>query len=102
MTMPRRTPQLLVSLSLALTLPLAAAPLLAAPAEASNAAELVDQNCVKCHGTEVYTRSDRKVTTLDGLKRQVNRCETSLQLQWFPEDVAAVTDYLNQQYYHFK
>jgi hypothetical protein len=102
MNKPRLISPLHLSISLALTLPLAAGSLSAAPADASNAAELVDQNCVKCHGTEVYTRADRKVTTLDGLNRQVSRCETSLQLSWFPEDVAAVASYLNQHYYHFK
>jgi hypothetical protein len=67
-----------------------------------NAQTLVGQNCVQCHGSEVYTRKDRKVTSLDGLGRQVRRCETNLQLRWFDEDVDAVTELLNRSYYHFK
>ena len=110
MTQPRRSPSFALSagLALALALPLTTGSLMAAQGEAPAAAsaakgkELVDENCIKCHGSEVYTRSDRKVTSLDGLSRQVSRCETSLGLTWFDEDVSAVTDYLNHDFYHFK
>lgn len=110
MTHPRRSPSFALSagLALALALPLTTGTLMAAQGEAPAAAptakgkELVDQNCIKCHGSEVYTRSDRKVTSLDGLSRQVSRCETSLGLTWFEEDVSAVADYLNDHFYHFK
>jgi cytochrome c553 len=68
----------------------------------NHAQTLVGQNCVQCHGSEVYTRPDRKVSSLDGLGRQVRRCETNLQLRWFDEDVDAVTDLLNRSYYRFK
>lgn len=67
--------------------------------EASDAHALHEQNCVKCHGTEVYTRPDRKVTSYEGLGRQVQRCETALGLRWFDEDIAEVTRYLNREYY---
>jgi cytochrome c553 len=67
-----------------------------------NVQTLISQNCVQCHGSEVYTRPDRKVTSLDGLGRQVRRCETTLQLRWFDEDVQGVTNYLNQSYYRFQ
>jgi len=69
--------------------------------EAPNPQALHEQNCLKCHGTEVYTRPDRKVTSYDGLSRQVSRCETALGLRWFDEDIAAMTSYLNQNYYRF-
>ncbi|MGE5153142.1 MAG: cytochrome c [Bdellovibrio bacteriovorus] len=60
---------------------------------------LHQQNCLKCHGTEIYTRPDRKVTSYEGLGRQVRRCETALGLRWFDEDIAAVTGYLNRDFY---
>ena len=69
--------------------------------EAVDAHALHEQSCVKCHGTDVYTRSDRKVTSYEGLERQVRRCETALGLRWFDEDIAAMTSYLNQKYYRF-
>jgi mono/diheme cytochrome c family protein len=67
--------------------------------EAPDPQALHEQNCVKCHGTEVYTRPDRKVTSYDGLGRQVRRCETALGLRWFDDEIAAVTSYLNREYY---
>jgi hypothetical protein len=71
-------------------------------AEHTKALGLVTEHCIKCHGSEVYTRPDRKVTSRDGLDRQVRRCETALELTWFDEDIAGVASYLNDQYYHFK
>ncbi len=67
--------------------------------EAADAHALHEKNCVKCHGTDIYTRPDRKVTSYDGLGRQVRRCETALGLRWFDEDIAGVTGYLNREYY---
>ncbi|HAJ91532.1 MAG TPA: green heme protein [Gammaproteobacteria bacterium] len=63
---------------------------------------LQQQNCMRCHDDNVYTREERRVTTLDALKHQVERCETNLNLTWFPEDVDAVTEYLNTSFYKFK
>ncbi len=88
------------------SVPIFALPLLlgAFPAmaeEAIDAHALHEQNCVKCHGTDVYTRPDRKVTSYDGLSRQVRRCETALGLRWFDEDIAAMTAYLNRDFYRF-
>lgn len=62
---------------------------------------LVDDNCVRCHGSEVYTRADRRVSTLAGLHKQVQRCEQMLGLTWFDDDIDNVAAYLNQQYYKF-
>ena len=62
---------------------------------------LIDQNCVRCHGAEIYTRSDRRVTSLPGLHKQVRRCEQMLGLTWFDEDIDNTTGYLNHQYYKF-
>ena len=86
----------------ALALPLLLGILPAAAEEtAADAHALHEQNCVKCHGTDIYTRADRKVTSYDGLGRQVRRCETALGLRWFDEDIADMTAYLNQNFYRF-
>jgi cytochrome c553 len=71
-------------------------------ADLDNGKTLVDGNCTKCHDERVYTRPDRRVTTLEGLNKQVTRCEQSLGLKWFDDDIADVAAYLNQTYYHFK
>lgn len=63
--------------------------------------QLVNENCISCHGSEVYTRKDRLVKSRPGLTTQVSRCETALGLTWFDEDVDNVADYLNREFYHF-
>ncbi len=60
---------------------------------------LHDAHCMKCHGSEVYTRTDRRITTMDGLRQQVQRCDTNLGLTWFDEEIENVSQYLNATYY---
>jgi len=63
--------------------------------------QLVDENCNSCHGSELYTRKDRLVTSRPGLTAQVKRCELALGLTWFDEDIENAAEYLNQKYYRF-
>jgi mono/diheme cytochrome c family protein len=67
-----------------------------------NAKELYEENCLSCHGSEIFTRDGRMVTSLDGLERQVQRCETALGLRWFDEDIKDVAAYLNHHFYQFE
>ncbi len=90
-------------------IPLTLLGLLASPTLASPGQELHAQNCLSCHaqafgqdGSAIYTRGDRRVSSLAGLERQVNFCQNNLGLAWFEEEVASVSEYLNQQYYHFE
>lgn len=62
---------------------------------------LYKDNCVKCHGSEVFTRPNRKIDSYAALGRQVRWCETNLELRWFDEDIDAVAKYLNDKYYKF-
>jgi hypothetical protein len=62
---------------------------------------LVEKDCTRCHGSEVYTRQERRVTSLPGLQKQVRRCEQMLGLTWFDEDIENTVTYLNQRYYKF-
>jgi len=59
------------------------------------------KNCTRCHSSDVYTRTDRKVTSLDALGKQVRMCNNQLETQLFPEDMEKLTHYLNQTYYKF-
>ncbi|MBK5963066.1 green heme protein [Thiocystis minor] len=73
-----------------------------APAVATDDAEsLYQTHCIRCHGSEIYTREDRKISSFEGLERQVQRCELSLGLQWFDENISDVAAYLNRHYYQF-
>ena len=70
-------------------------------ADISHGKSLQQENCMACHDDGVYSRNDRRVTTLDGLHKQVKRCELTLGLQWFDDDVNDVTAYLNETFYKF-
>jgi mono/diheme cytochrome c family protein len=63
---------------------------------------LVSENCQSCHGDEIYTRPDRKVNSLDGLRKQVRRCELALGLQWFDDQIESTAVYLNGRFYRFE
>jgi cytochrome c553 len=63
---------------------------------------LHQKNCTSCHDDSMYTRENPRVTTIDGLSSQVRRCELALGLKWFDEDIDAVVNYLNNNYYHFE
>jgi len=86
--------------SLALSILLLASGLAQADPQAGRA--LHDQHCLKCHDTGVYTRPDRRVKDLAGLRKQVQRCELSLGLTWFDRDIDNVVDYLNSNFYRFQ
>lgn len=57
--------------------------------------------CQKCHGTEVFTREDRKVTDTAGLEKQVRMCDSQLSVNWFDDEIDDVVAYLNKTYYKF-
>jgi mono/diheme cytochrome c family protein len=77
-------------------------------ADPANGRALHDPNCIACHealmegnADALYTRPDRLVGNFDALVKQVNRCQLTLGLQWFDEDISDVAHYLNQTYYKF-
>lgn len=88
-----------IALPFVLILLLASGDLLAF--DPANGRQLLQQNCFECHGTELYTRAERRVTSRPGLTRQVQRCELALGLKWFDDEVEDVAGYLNQEYYKF-
>lgn len=57
--------------------------------------------CLSCHGTEVFTRADRKVSDLNALESQVRRCDANLPTNWFDDEILDVVAYLNDAYYKF-
>ncbi|MGO9444476.1 MAG: cytochrome c [Thiobacillaceae bacterium] len=70
---------------------------------------LHDRSCVSCHrsiyggdGSRMYLRPDHKVRSLKQLANRTSFCNANAGAGWFPEEEAAVTAYLNQQYYKFK
>ncbi|MEE9494275.1 MAG: cytochrome c [Gammaproteobacteria bacterium] len=63
---------------------------------------LHEKACTSCHGSEVYTREDRKMQSLDSLKSQVARCNANTRAGWFDDEMESVTNFLNDSFYHFK
>ena len=70
-------------------------------ADSIDAQGLHDAQCMSCHGTEVYTRDDRRVQSLDALKNQIQKCTMATRAGWNEQQKAAVVDYLNREFYHF-
>ena len=62
---------------------------------------LHDANCISCHDAKVYTRVEHKVLDFNQLAAQVKRCDANLGSRLFDEDLAQITDYLNQAYYKY-
>lgn len=76
-----------------------AMPLAVTAADLKAGQSLHDAHCMKCHDSGVYTRNDRRITSLEGLRKQVARCELSLGLTWFDDQRENVVQYLNSTYY---
>ena len=70
-------------------------------ANLDNGDDLQLDNCTGCHDSGVYTRPDRKVTSLPRLGTQVRFCRDNLGITWFDDEVADVVHYLNTEYYKF-
>jgi len=74
-----------------------------------NAGKTLHQaNCVSCHaamtggdGSVLYTRTDRRVSSANGLEKQIHRCQSSLELNWSAQQLQDVQQYLNANFYNF-
>jgi hypothetical protein len=63
---------------------------------------LHSEKCTGCHGTEVYTRENRRMTSLEALDKQVNFCmKNAAKANWTPAQTSAVVEYLNTKFYKF-
>jgi len=62
---------------------------------------LYEKSCTKCHGTDVFTRDDRGIKSLEGLRNRVKQCSLAAESKWVDEELNIVVDYLNKNYYKF-
>ncbi|MES9899438.1 MAG: cytochrome c [Sedimenticola sp.] len=62
----------------------------------------LETNCTACHGTDVYTRADKRINSRPALSAQVHRCQVAQGLGWFDDEVENTAEYLNHQFYKFK
>lgn len=75
-------------------------------ANAAHGKDLHDANCQSCHASlmggnpdQIYTRSNRRVTSINGLRNQVTRCKTTVGVSWPDDKIDDVVEYLNSQFY---
>ncbi|QMU61115.1 MAG: cytochrome c [Gammaproteobacteria bacterium] len=78
------------------------------PVDAQDGSALHSENCIACHsamtggdGSVLYTRDDRNVISLGALNKQVDRCQSSLGLNWSNNKINSVQQYLNELFYQF-
>lgn len=67
------------------------------------------QKCVACHaqkfggdGSAIYLRPGRLVHDRAALGQRVSMCSAMINSGWFPDEEAAVAEYLAARYYKFK
>lgn len=70
--------------------------------DAAKGKKLVEAGCTTCHGTEVYTRKNRKVKSIEGLMGQVEQCNTNLARHYSDAQLNDVVKHLNDAYYKFE
>ena len=71
-------------------------------ADLENGKALHNENCVRCHQPEVYTRANRMVNSYIELQERVRQCEIMAEMAWFEEEIEDVVSYLNETYYKFE
>ncbi|MHB8744811.1 MAG: c-type cytochrome [Sulfuricaulis sp.] len=72
------------------------------PGNVAAGKKLYDANCTSCHTDSVYTRPDRKITSLDGLTQQIHSCGHAANVKLKQAQVDDLVKYLNTTYYKFK
>ena len=77
--------------------------------EAERGKTLHDQNCAGCHksmfnGNEaaIFTRPDRRVTSVEGLMAQVEACDANLGTRLEKDQLDDIVRYLNDAFYKFE
>ncbi len=100
----KTTALLLIPVALAALLSGAAAQAATAllPGNAANGKTLHAASCAGCHDATVYTRKNRKITTVEGLIGQVNGCNKQLGKNFTRDQVNDIVLHLNEAYYKFK
>jgi cytochrome c553 len=72
------------------------------PGDSAEGKRLLDANCMKCHQTDIFTRKDRKVQSLDALKDQLVACSHAAKKEFSANEMQDLLKYLNDQFYHFQ
>jgi len=57
-------------------------------------------NCMACHASRPFASESSRIKSYPALNTMVETCNTNLGLGWFPDEVEAVSYFLNRHYYH--
>jgi hypothetical protein len=74
----------------------------ALPGDGVDGQRLHDANCVSCHDSSVYTRSNRTIRSLDALQQQISGCEHLVKKEFSSTETQNLVKYLNDRFYHFQ
>lgn len=82
-------------------------PVQASPEMMAKGEKLHAEKCAACHkaphDAKFYeSRVGKKIQSKASLNTMVSSCANHFNIDWFDDDVAAVTDYLNTKYYKLK
>jgi hypothetical protein len=71
------------------------------PGDALKGKAMYDKTCVACHDTSVYTRTNRRVKTVEGLIGQVNGCVRQTGAKLNSDQINDIVKYLDEAFYKF-
>ena len=72
------------------------------PGESADGKRLHDANCMGCHDTNIYTRKDHLIRSLDALKEQLGDCSHMAKKEFSAIEAQNIIKYLNDQFYQFR
>ena len=72
------------------------------PGDAAQGKTVHDEQCVACHDTSVYTRTNRRVQSPEALIGQVNGCVRQTGLKLDRDQINNLVKHLDESYYKFK
>lgn len=72
------------------------------PGDAARGKTLHAQHCSGCHDTSVYTRTNRRVRSIEALIGQVNGCVRQTGARLDREQVNDIVKYLDESFYEFR
>jgi cytochrome c553 len=72
------------------------------PGDTTKGKQLHEAGCISCHGSEVYTRKNRRVKSVEGLIGQVHNCNNNLSRSYNDAQLNDLTKFLNETYYKFQ
>jgi mono/diheme cytochrome c family protein len=64
--------------------------------------EQLHQDCLGCHGTELYVPPKAKVKTLAALKKETERWNDRMNPKFTAQEVEDLVAWLNRDFYKFK